>query len=276
MPAHVVAVAWAKASGLRPGPRAAPRTAAGAPLRHPPRAAVRLASLPPSPRSAACSLPGFPARRSARWCHPRRHRRPGRTALFRSDPPRRRRPCMTPLRLLAPEPPAWSPMPACSVPGRSRAAVPSYVGPGPTGGPAQSGAVRSAAPAASRRHAVPVGLTACRQVPDRSPPFLPPEGLPPPHEAPARMPPVVPSASAGHPADSPSYVFKEERPPALPTTFSRLFQDLFFRPLRQTFPQVNRGEVSGRETSSATRTAWWCVHDGWQVPGRAGVNCSFR
>ena len=145
------------ASAMRRGPRRALPSARSS------RAAVRRVSRPPSPRSAACSLPGFPARRSARWCHPRRHRRPGRTALFRSDPPRRRRPCLTPMRQLAPESPAWSPTPAILFPGGSRAAVPSYVGPGPTGGPAQSGAVPVRCPhsiPAPRRPRWPYGLPA--------------------------------------------------------------------------------------------------------------------
>jgi hypothetical protein len=58
--------------GFRPPSRPCglPRSVARAPLGRPPRTAVQQASLPPSPRSAAGSLPGFAARRSARWCHP--------------------------------------------------------------------------------------------------------------------------------------------------------------------------------------------------------------
>jgi len=190
------------------------------------RTAVRQVSLPPSPRSAACSLPGLPARRSARWCRPvgtgDRAARPGSVRPPASAPPLYDADAVT-----GPGTAVVVAHAGGSVPGRSRAAVPSYVGPGPAGVPLSPARVRSAAPAATRRHAVPVGLTACRQVPDRSPPFSCPGVLPPPREAPARVPPAVPSASAGHPADSPSYAFKRNDPPRYQQLFPDFFQDLF-------------------------------------------------
>jgi len=91
-------------------------------------------------------------------------------------PPRRRRPCMTPLRLLAPESPSQSPTPAVLFPAGPGPPSPRTSARDPPGVPPSPARSRSAAPAASRRHAVPVGLTACRQIPGRSPPFLPPEG----------------------------------------------------------------------------------------------------
>jgi hypothetical protein len=240
--------------GFRPPSRPCglPRSVARAPLGRSPRTAVRQASLPPSPRSAAGSLPGFAARRSARWCHPT------------GTGDQAARPCFV-----------WAPTPApplydaaaATGPRNRRRGLPRRpvlfpAGPAPPPprasardppGATPPGAVPVAAPAAFRHHAVPVGLAACRQGPDWS--RSPAQGsrrLPTRLRRGCRLP--SPLASAGHPADSPSYACKRSEPPRCQQLFPDFFQDLFLRPHGLVFPQVN-GVKSADENLPSARTA---------------------
>jgi hypothetical protein len=207
--------------------------------------AVRHASLPPSPRSAAGSLPGFAARRSARWCHPTGTGDQAAWPCF-VWAPTPAPPLYDAAAATGPKPPSRSPASACTVSGRSRAAAPSCAGPGPAGcrsarrGP---GRCPRSVPAPRRPH----WLCGCRQGPDWS--RFPAQGsrrLPTRLRRGCRLP--SPLASAGHPADSPSYACKRSEPPRCQQLFPDFFQDLFLRPHDLVFPQVNGGEVGGRET----------------------------
>jgi hypothetical protein len=176
------------------------------------RAGTKAPSLRPGPRPAR-PLADAPLRR--------RHEPFG--------PPTRRRPCMTPLRPLAPEPPSRFPAPArFCFPGGSRAAVPSYVSPGPAGSRSARRGPGPPPPAAGRRHAVPSASRPAGRARTGAPSSPQPGG-------PCRLPmrfrrgcrPAVPSFVSPAPLPSPSYVCMRSEGPRCQQLFPDFFQELF-------------------------------------------------
>jgi hypothetical protein len=188
--------------GFRPPSRPAvcrgPWLALPSGARREPRSGKRACRLPLDRRPARCRVlrPGGPP---AGATPPAPATRPHGPVPF--GPPTRRRPCMTPLRPLAPETAVAVSRVGLYFSGRSRAAAPSCAGPGPTGCHSARRGPGRLPPQHSGTTPSPLALRPCQQDPDWSrPPARRSRRL---NEAPARVPPAVPSGVSRAPCRFP-------------------------------------------------------------------------